>query len=37
MTTLDNLIRAVLKYMDERGMLGDLKKKYKKAFKEKAD
>ena len=27
-TTLDELIRAVLKYMDEKGMLEDLKEKY---------
>lgn len=26
--TLDKLIRAVMKYMDEHGMLSDLKKKY---------
>ncbi len=26
--TLDKLIRAVMKYMDERGMLNDMKKKY---------
>ena len=27
-TTRDELIRAVLKYMDEKGMLEDLKEKY---------
>ena len=27
-TTLDELIRAVLKYMDEKRMLEDLKEKY---------
>ena len=26
--TLNKLIRAVMKYMDERGMLNDMKKKY---------
>ena len=26
--TLDRLIKAVMKYMDERGMLEDMKKKY---------